>query len=289
VTESAYIRDVTTDQFDAEVVQRSLKGPVLVDFWAPWCGPCQQLIPVLEKLAEDYNGAFVLTKVNVDTEQQLAVALQIKSVPTVMLVKDGQLVDGFPGALPESQVREFLAHHGVVPAEAAEAAEEVQLEPEPPADPADEVARLAAAIEAEPDKQELKLDLALALLRIGESDQARTLLDSLSADLAADDRAKRAHAQLDFASALKDAPPAGELERRLQADPDDHAARRLLGIGLIVAGQNEAGLVQLLELLRRDRDWSGGLPRKALLAAFQVIDDPDMVSGARRQMASILF
>ncbi|MDZ4349988.1 MAG: thioredoxin [Xanthomonadaceae bacterium] len=289
MTESAYIRDVTTDQFDAEVVQRSLKGPVLVDFWAPWCGPCQQLIPVLEKLAEDYNGAFVLTKVNVDTEQQLAVALQIKSVPTVMLVKDGQLVDGFPGALPESQVREFLAHHGVVPAEAAEVAEEVQLEPEPPADPADEVARLAAAIEAEPDKQELKLDLALALLRIGESDQARTLLDSLSADLAADDRAKRAHAQLDFASALKDAPPAGELERRLQADPDDHAARRLLGIGLIVAGQNEAGLVQLLELLRRDRDWSGGLPRKALLAAFQVIDDPDMVSGARRQMASILF
>jgi putative thioredoxin len=286
VTESAYIRDVTTDQFDAEVVQRSLKGPVLVDFWAPWCGPCQQLIPVLEKLAEDYNGAFVLTKVNVDTEQQLAVALQIKSVPTVMLVKDGQLVDGFPGALPESQVREFLAHHGVVPAEAAE---EVPLEPEPPADPADEVARLTAAIEAEPDKQELKLDLALALLRIGESDQARTLLDSLSADLAADDRAKRAHAQLDFASALKDAPPAGELQRRLQANPDDHAARRLLGIGLIVAGQNEAGLVQLLELLRRDRDWSGGLPRKALLAAFQVIDDPDMVSGARRRMASILF
>lgn len=286
MTESAYICDVTTDQFDAEVVQRSLKGPVLVDFWAPWCGPCQQLIPVLEKLAEDYNGAFVLTKVNVDTEQQLAVALQVKSVPTVMLVKDGQLVDGFPGALPESQVREFLAHHGVVPAEAAE---EAQLEPEPPTDPADEVARLTAAIEAEPDKQELKLDLALALLRIGESDQARTLLDSLSADLAADDRAKRAHAQLDFASALKDAPPVDELERRLQADPDDHAARRLLGIGLIVAGHNEAGLVQLLELLRRDRDWSGGLPRKALLAAFQAIDDPDMVSGARRQMASILF
>ncbi|HBK57106.1 MAG TPA: thioredoxin [Xanthomonadales bacterium] len=283
MTVSNHIREVTTDQFDAEVVQRSQQTPVLVDFWAPWCGPCRGLTPILEKLADEFAGAFILAKVNIDEEQQLAAALQIKSIPTVMLVRDGRLVDGFPGALPEAQVREFLAHCGVSPADTA------PVEPVAAIDPRQEVERLRSAIEAEPDRHELHLDLALALLAIGESEQAEQCLDALPVALANDDRAKRARARLGFAAALKDAPSHAELERRLHADGNDHAARRLLGIGLIVAGRNEEGLVQLLELLRRDRDWSGGLPRKALLDAFQVIEDQDMVAGARRQMASILF
>lgn len=288
MTVQSHVFDVSTDRFDAEVVQRSLKTPVLVDFWAGWCQPCKQLGPVLEKLAAEYNGAFVLAKVDVEIEQQLAAALQIRSIPTVMLVKDGQLVDGFPGALPEAQLREFLGHHGIVPAEAPEQppAEPVEA---PPLDPQAEVQRLRAAVEAEPDKDALKLDLALALLRVGESDQARSLLDALPAALTSDDRARRARAQLEFAATLKDAPATEALQQRLQADQDDHAARHLLGVRQIIAGQPDAGLNQLLELLRRDRDWSNGLPRKALLDAFQVIEDAAVVGAARRKMASLLF
>ena len=115
-TASPHIFDATADTFEAEVLQRSLQVPVLVDFWAAWCGPCKTLGPILEKLAAEYNGAFVLAKVDVDREQQLAAAFQVRSIPTVYLVKDGQLVDGFPGALPEGQLREFLTHHGIQPA-----------------------------------------------------------------------------------------------------------------------------------------------------------------------------
>lgn len=130
MSELPHVFDATTETFEAEVLRKSLEVPVLVDFWATWCGPCKTLGPILEKLAGEYNGAFLLAKVDVDKEQQIAAAFQIRSVPTVFLVKDGQLVDGFPGALPEGQLREFLASHGIQPAEAADAlVEEVPLDP----------------------------------------------------------------------------------------------------------------------------------------------------------------
>src|SRR3954470_18180234 len=125
-SDHAHVFDATAENFEADVLKASLQVPVLVDFWATWCGPCKQLGPILEKLATEYNGAFRLAKVDVDKEQQLGAAFQIRSIPTVMLVKEGQLVDGFPGALPEGQPRESLKHQGIDPAEApAEAPEDI--------------------------------------------------------------------------------------------------------------------------------------------------------------------
>ncbi|BCT93063.1 co-chaperone YbbN [Lysobacter helvus] len=285
-----HVFDATADTFEAEVLQASLQAPVLVDFWAEWCGPCKALGPILEKLATEYNGAFRLAKVDVDKEQQLAAAFQVRSIPTVYLVKDGQLVDGFPGALPEGQLREFLQHHGVTPAAASEDAPvEAEAPPAPPADPHAEVMRLRKAIEAEPDKSEHKLDLALALLQTGNAREAEQHLDGLPANLAQDARAIRARAQLGFASLLQDAPAPQVLEAAIAANPDDLRARHLLGVHRIVAGDAEAGLEQFLEMLRRNRQYEDGLPRKALLDAFQVVGDEDLVGRYRRRMASLLL
>lgn len=286
MSELPHVFDATTETFEAQVLQKSLQTPVLVDFWATWCGPCKTLAPMLEKLAGEYNGAFELAKVDVDKEQQIAAAFQIRSVPTVYLVKDGQLVDGFPGALPEGQLREFLTQHGIVPAEAGE--------PEAAAEPApltaqEQVDALRAQIAAEPDKDELKLDLAVALLQLGGVDEASALIDALPANLATDDRAVRARARLAFAVALQDAPAAELLQARIAADGKDLQARHLRGVQLLLAGEDEAALEQFLEMLRLDRGFEGGLPRKALIDAFNVISDEDLVGRYRRRMASLLF
>ena len=282
-----HVFDATAATFEDTVIRKSLETPVLVDFWATWCGPCKTLGPILEKLAADYHGAFTLAKVDVDKEQELAAAFQIRSVPTVMLVKDGQLVDGFPGALPEGQLREFLKHHGIEPAAPVE--EAAAVETAPPVDPHEEVMRLRKAIEAEPDKAELKLDLALALLQTGAATEAEHLLDGLPANLATDDRTVKARARLGFAALLKDAPPAEVLEAAIASDPADLRARHLLGVRKLVAGDAEAGLSHFIEMLQRDRGYGDGLARKSLIDAFRVVEDDDLVSRYRRRMSSLLL
>ncbi|WP_369348051.1 thioredoxin [Stenotrophomonas sp. JAG2] len=284
-----HVFDATTETFETEVLQKSLQTPVLVDFWATWCGPCKTLGPMLEKLAGEYHGAFELAKVDVDKEQQIAAAFQIRSVPTVFLVKGGQIVDGFPGAVPEGQLREFLTQHGVVPLEAAAEAEAEDAVEAAPLDPQAQVDVLRAAIAAEPDKEELKLDLALALLQTGATAEATALIDALPANLSTDDRAVRARARLEFASALQDAPAAEVLDARIAANGDDLQARHLRGVQLLLSGQDAAALEQFLDMLRRDRTYDDGRPRKLLIDAFKVIEDEDLVGQYRRRMASLLF
>ena len=280
-----HVIDVTTDSFETEVLQRSLQTPVLVDFWATWCGPCKSLGPVLEKLAGEYGGAFVLAKVDVDKEQQIAAAFQIRSVPSVFLLVNGQPVDAFQGALPEGQLRQFLQQHGIEPL-AAPPAEPAELAP---LDPHAEVVRLRHAVQDAPDQDELKLDLALALLRTGAATEAEQLLDALPANLATDDRSIRARARLGFAALLKDAPPVPVLEQAIAANQGDLKARHLLAVHQLVGGDAAAGLEQLIEMLRRDRGYQDGLPKKALIDAFRIVEDEDLVGQYRRKMASLLF
>ena len=286
-TTRPHVFDATTAGFEADVLQKSLQVPVLVDFWAEWCGPCKALGPILEKLAADFHGAFELAKVDTEAEPQVAAAFRIRSIPTVFLVKDGQILDGFQGALPEGQVREFLKHHGIEPAAPAE--DEAAAEPAAPVDPHAEVQRLRKAIEAEPENAELRLDLALALLQTGAASEAEQLLDSLPANLATDDRTVKARARLGFAALLKDAPPAEVLEAAIASDPADLRARHLLGVRKLVGGDAEAGLHQFIEMLQRDRAWGDSLAKKSLIDAFRVIEDEDLVGRYRRKMSSLLL
>ncbi|HET6433714.1 tetratricopeptide repeat protein [Dyella sp.] len=281
----SHVFDVTQDNFERDVLQASLTTPVLVDFWASWCEPCKTLGPMLESLASEFNGAFRLGKLDVDAHQQLAGMFGIRSIPTVMLVKDGQILDGFAGALPLGQVREFLLRHlqpleGVADEPVAEAPEE---------SPTDAIARLQQAIAAEPDKPELKLDLALALMRVGNVTSAQAELEALPANLATDARAVRLRSQLELARALDGAPDLATLRQRVATDPADWAARDLLGVRLLLEDDAAAGLDQFLAILEKARDWNDGAAKKRLLAAFATLDDAELVGRYRRRMASLLF
>ncbi len=284
-TITTHIFNVDQDNFETEVLQASLKTPVLVDFWATWCEPCKSLGPVLEKLAVEYNGAFRLGKVDVDKNQELAGVFGIRSIPTVMLVKDGQILDGFAGALPEGQLREFLSRHiQPLDGDVQETSEEVV-----PESPEQAINRLQQAIAAEPDRSELKLDLALALAQAGHASAAEAELNALPANLAIDARAVRLRNQLDLSRSLEGAPALDTLQQRVQANPQDWEAHDLLGVRLLLGDDQAAGLDQWLLLLERARDWNDGQAKKRLLAAFNTLDDAELVARYRRRMASLLF
>ena len=285
MSDSPHVFDATEANFETEVIQASLTTPVLVDFWAAWCGPCKQLAPILEKVVAGYNGTLKLAKVDADAQQQLAAIFGIRSLPTVVLVKDGQMVDGFMGALPEGQVREFLARHLAAPTGQPDAPAPVAA----PETTEQSIARLRKEIAAAPDKPELKLDLALALMQAGQADAAQAELDALPANLAEDAKARRLRNQLDFARALQGAPDMGTLRARLSANTSDHAARDLLGVRLLLDGDAAAGLDEFLHILKTQRDWNDGAAKKRLIAAFSVLDDEELVGSYRRKMASLLF
>ncbi|CAM5542515.1 thioredoxin [Rhodanobacter lindaniclasticus] len=285
-TRSSHVFDIDQQTFETEVLQASMDTPILVDFWAAWCEPCKSLGPILEKLAAEFNGAFRLGKVDVDAQQELAGMFGIKSIPTVMLVSQGQVVDGFAGALPEGQLREFLSRH-VQPLEGEPA--DADADDAAAETPGAAINRIQQAIAAEPAKAELKLDLALALMRAGQADAASAELDALPANLATDARAQRLRSELELAHAAKAAPEVATLQQRIEANPQDWEARDLLGLRLLQDGDVEGGLEQFLTILQKARDWNDGQAKKRLLAAFATVDDADLVSRCRRRMASMLF
>jgi putative thioredoxin len=278
--------DATEANFQTDVLDASFQQPVLVDLWATWCEPCKALGPLLEKVVADYHGAVKLAKIDCDKEQALAASFGVRSIPTVVLIREGQLVDAFTGALPESGIREFLARHVQpnAPADEESVAEAIVSET-----PEQAIARIQQAIAAQPDKPELKLDLALAQMQAGNAAAAQAELDALPANLETDDRARRLRSQLEFAYLAKDAPPAPELIARIERDPADLAARDLLGVRLLMQGDSIGGLEQFLTVLRTDRGWSDGQAKKRLIGAFSILDDAELVGTYRRKMSSLLF
>lgn len=283
---ASHVFDVTQENFEAEVIQASLDTPILVDFWATWCEPCKTLGPMLEKLAAQYQGAFRLAKIDVDQHRELAGMFGIRSVPTVVLLKNGEIADGFSGALPEGQLREFLDKH--VSALEAPAEPEPETEESLPA----RVRRLQQALSQEPERTDLKLDLADTLLKSGDIDALpaiRAMLESLPADVAEDARVMRLRTAMDFSQALTATPDDAALEQRIGQDGADWEAVDQQALRRFFGGQPEAALQQWLQMLQHARDWNEGLPRKRLLSAFSVLDDLDLVGRYRRRMASLLF
>ncbi|MCW5653958.1 thioredoxin [Hydrogenophaga sp.] len=271
--------DVTIANFEAEVIEASQTTPVLVDFWAPWCGPCKVIGPLLEKLEADYAGRFKLVKIDSDQEQQLAAAFGIRSIPTCVLLKNGQPVDGFMGALPEGQIKAFLDKH-------LPSAEELQAE-EAEADAQDALAegdlssaleKLQQAVESAPDNDDARFDLVKLLLELGQDDDAKVAfapviakaagvrrLDSLQRWMAARD------AQAEVAN--PDA-RAAELRAAIAANKRDFASRFALAQLLMAYNQWTAAMDELLEILMRDKAWNEDLARKTYIAILDIIEPP---------------
>ncbi|MCK8515660.1 thioredoxin [Methylonatrum kenyense] len=280
MSQSAYVSEATLETFGEVVMEASFRQPVLVDFWADWCEPCKQLTPVLEKLTEEFRGGFQLVKVNCEEQQELAAQIGVRSLPTVLLVKDGQPADQFQGVLPESQVRQFLEQH--VKAPEASPQEQIQAFLEQ----GDFGAALPLLVDehrAKPDDSDIAIDLARALFHSGDVEQAESVLERLPDAARHDDRVKGMQAQRAFAERVQALPDVAELQARLQRDAGDAEARYQLALHLVVQGAYQEAMDHLLQLVRTASDWNDGQARQTLLEVFNLLGPEHPLARPYRQ------
>jgi putative thioredoxin len=250
MADSPFIVEVTRDNYE-QLMQTSFEVPVLMDFWADWCQPCHALMPVLARLADEYQGKFVLAKLNTEQEQEIASAFGIRSIPTCKLFIDGQPVDEFMGALPEQTVRQFLDKH-------------IAREPNP------------------------AISKAGDLLRSGDLSAAAAALDSLQPHEQDSAEVARLRGRLLFAEQVAEAPAATELEATLADNPDDLPVLHQLALHKVVDEDYDAAMELLLQLMQKDRSYGDDAARVAVLKVFELLGDDPRVAGYRRRMASLL-
>ena len=284
-----YIFDVTTASFEQLVIENSFHKPVLVDFWAEWCAPCKALMPLLAKIAEGYQGELLLAKVNCDVEQDIVMRFGIRSLPTVVLFKDGQPVDGFAGAQPESAIRTMLEPHVTEPA----APQADLLDSARAQYAAGQIAAAEALLKqllAEDNGNAAALILyARCLAERGELGEAQLVLDAVKSDEHKQELAG-ARAQLTFLRQAADLPEAAELKSRLAQDGGDDEAAYQLAIHQLARQQYEAALEGLLRLFMRNRGYADDLPRKTLLQVFDLLgNDHPLVVAYRRKLYQALY
>ncbi|MBN0979546.1 thioredoxin [Pseudomonas sp. SDM007_2] len=284
-----YIFDVTTATFDQAVIENSFHKPVLVDFWAEWCAPCKALMPLLAQIAESYQGELLLAKVDCEAEQDIVARFGIRSLPTVVLFKDGQPVDGFAGAKPESEIRALLEPH-------------VQLPPPADEDPLEQAQALFAegriseaeavlvTLLGEDNTNAAALILyARCLAERGELGEAQTVLDAVKSD-AHKAALAGAKAQITFLRQAADLPDAADLKARLAQNPQDDDAAYQLAVQQLARQQYDAALEGLLKLFIRNRSYNEGLPHKTLLQVFELLgNDHPLVTVYRRKLFAALY
>jgi putative thioredoxin len=288
------IKNGSTATFMADVIDGSKDQAVIVDFWAPWCGPCKQLGPALEKAVKDARGAVKLVKINVDENQELAQQMRIQSIPAVYAFKAGRPVDGFVGALPESQIKQFVgklaggAAAGPSPIEEALAVAKEAIAAGDQAQ-ADDI--FNQILEHEPDNAEAIAGLTRSAIARKDLEVAKAHLADLPPAVANHAEIQAARAALELAEAGQKAQGAtGELEARLKADPNDHQARLDLAVALFAADNRERAIDELLDLVRRAREWNEQAARKQLVKFFEAMGHADPLTvETRKRLSSILF
>jgi putative thioredoxin len=288
------IKNGSTATFMADVIDASHDAAVVVDFWAPWCGPCKQLGPALEKAVRDARGAVRMVKINIDENPELAQQMRIQSIPAVYAFKDGRPVDGFVGALPESQVKQFVGRLAAGAAAGPSPIDEA-LALAQEAMGAGDAARAAniytQVLQHEPGNP--VATAGLARIAIGRKDfaKARQLLERVPKEHAAHAEIAAARAALELAEAGSKAQGAvGELRQRLQQNANDHEARYELASALFAAGQRAEAVDELLDLVKRDRKWNEEAARKQLVKFFEALGHADPLTvAARKRLSSILF
>ncbi|MGR3562665.1 MAG: thioredoxin [Heliomarina sp.] len=289
------IKDTTEANFMTDVVQASQDVPIIVDFWAPWCGPCKTLGPMLEDAVRAAKGAVKMVKVNVDEAQMIAGQLQIQSIPTVYAFYKGQPVDGFQGAQPQSEIKAFVDRvarqgGGSAPgdelAEAVEAAE-AMLEEGAVTDAAQ---TFAAILGEEPNHPGAYAGLVKAHIALGELDKAEAILNGAPAEISTSAELEAAHAQIELARQAEGAGPVAELQAAVDANPEDLQARFDLALALSANGKQGEAVDQLLELFRRDREWNESAAKTQLFTIFDALkpNDPIVLNG-RRKLSSMIF
>ena len=285
------IKDTTEATFMADVIEASREVPVIVDFWATWCGPCKTLGPMLEAAVTAAKGRVRMVKVDVDKNQRIAAQLRIQSIPTVYAFWQGQPVDGFQGAVPASELKAFIERVSALGgdgglADAIQAAEDMLAE----GAAVDAAETFAAILGEEPENQAAYAGLVRAHLALGNLDQAQAFLDAAPAKIAGTKELDAARAQLEIARQAANAGPEAELRTAVEADPNNHQARYDLAAALLAAGNPQGAVDELLELFRRDREWNGGAAKTQLFTIFDALkpQDPIVLAG-RRRLSSMIF